>query len=44
MGNVRGAALGEGLGGVFEEANQIRGGKVGAMAVLKGFGGCEAEG
>ncbi len=43
MGDMRGAALGEGLGGVFEEANQIWGSKVGAMAVLKGFGGCEVE-
>ena len=44
MGNVRGAALGERLGGVFEEADQVRGGKVGAVAGLEAFGGRECEG
>ena len=37
MGDMRGATLGERLGGVFEEAYQVRGGKVGAMAGLKGI-------
>lgn len=35
MGDVRGAALGEGQAGVFEEADQVRGGEVGAVDGLE---------
>ena len=39
MGNMRGATLVERLSSVFEEAYQVRGGKVGTVAVLKGIKG-----